>query len=55
MVFVFMKGKIYYEIIKRHTRNIKELWEYWIDKKKPDKFEILGSIVVLIGIAIKMM
>jgi hypothetical protein len=28
MVFVFMKGKIYYEIIKRHTRNIKELWEY---------------------------
>ncbi len=28
------------------------LWGYWIDKKKPDKFEILGSIVVLIGIAI---
>ena len=28
------------------------LWGYWIDKKKPDKFEILGSIVVLIGIAV---
>ena len=28
------------------------LWGYWIDKKKPDKFEIFGSIVVLIGIAI---
>ena len=25
---------------------------YWIDKKKPDKFEILGSIIVLIGIAV---
>ena len=28
------------------------LWGYWIDKKKPDKFEIIGSIVVLIGIAV---
>ena len=28
------------------------LWGYWIDKKKPDKFEILGSVIVLIGIAI---
>ena len=28
------------------------LWGYWIDKKKPDRFEIFGSIVVLIGIAI---
>ncbi len=28
------------------------LWGYWIDKKKPDKFEIFGSVVVLIGIAI---
>ena len=27
-------------------------WVYWIDKKKPDKFEIFGSVVVLIGIAI---
>ena len=28
------------------------VWGYWIDKKKPDRFEIFGSIVVLIGIAI---
>ena len=28
------------------------LWGYWIDKKKPDKFEIIGSIVVLIGVAV---
>jgi small multidrug resistance family-3 protein len=28
------------------------LWGYWIDKKKPDKFEILGSIIVLIGVAV---
>ena len=28
------------------------LWGYWIDKKKPDKFEILGSVIVLIGIAV---
>lgn len=28
------------------------IWGYWIDKKKPDKFEILGSIVVLIGVAV---
>lgn len=28
------------------------LWGYWIDKKKPDRFEIFGSIVVLIGICI---
>ena len=28
------------------------LWGYWIDEKKPDKFEILGSIIVLIGIAV---
>ncbi len=27
------------------------LWGYWIDKKKPDRFEIFGSVVVLIGIA----
>ena len=27
-------------------------WGYWIDKKKPDTFEIIGSIVVLIGIAV---
>ena len=28
------------------------LWGYWIDKKKPDKFEIIGSLIVLIGVAI---
>ena len=28
------------------------LWGYWVDRKKPDKFEILGSIVVLIGVAV---
>ena len=28
------------------------LWGYWIDKKKPDKFEIIGSVVVLIGVAV---
>jgi small multidrug resistance family-3 protein len=28
------------------------LWGFWVDKKKPDRFEIIGSIVVLIGVAI---
>ena len=28
------------------------IWGYWIDKKKPDKYEIIGSVVVLIGIAV---
>jgi small multidrug resistance family-3 protein len=28
------------------------LWGYWIDKKKPDRFEIIGSVIVLIGVAI---
>jgi small multidrug resistance family-3 protein len=28
------------------------LWGYWVDKKKPDKFEIMGSLVVLIGVAV---
>lgn len=28
------------------------LWGYWVDKKKPDRFEIIGSIIVLIGVAI---
>ncbi len=28
------------------------IWGYWIDRKKPDKFEILGSIVVLFGVAV---
>jgi len=25
---------------------------YWIDRKKPDRFEIIGSAVVLIGVSI---
>lgn len=28
------------------------LWGYWIDKKKPDRFEIIGSVIVLVGVAI---
>jgi small multidrug resistance family-3 protein len=28
------------------------IWGYWVDKKKPDKFEIIGSIVVLTGTAV---
>jgi small multidrug resistance family-3 protein len=28
------------------------MWGYWVDKKKPDRFEIIGSVIVLIGVAI---
>lgn len=28
------------------------IWGYWIDKKKPDKFEIIGSIIALAGVAV---
>ncbi|QLH10274.1 YnfA family protein [Nitrosarchaeum sp. AC2] len=28
------------------------IWGYWVDKKKPDRFEIIGSIVVLIGVTV---
>ena len=28
------------------------LWGYWIDKKRVDRFEIIGSIVVLIGVVV---
>ncbi|WP_048109556.1 YnfA family protein [Nitrosarchaeum koreense] len=28
------------------------VWGYWIDKKKPDRFEIIGSIIVLVGVAV---
>jgi small multidrug resistance family-3 protein len=28
------------------------IWGYWVDKKKPDRFEIIGSVIVLIGVAI---
>ena len=28
------------------------IWGYWVDKKRPDRFEIIGSIVVLVGVAV---
>ena len=28
------------------------IWGYWVDKKRPDKFEIIGSVVVLAGVAV---
>lgn len=28
------------------------VWGFWVDKKKPDRFEILGSAVVLVGVAV---
>ena len=28
------------------------LWGYWIDKKKPDRFEIIGSVIVLVGVVV---
>lgn len=28
------------------------LWGYWVDKKKPDRFEIIGSSIVLIGVVV---
>lgn len=28
------------------------IWGFWVDRKKPDKFEIIGSIIVLAGIAV---
>lgn len=28
------------------------LWGYLVDKKKPDRFEIIGSIIVLVGVMI---
>lgn len=28
------------------------LWGYWVDRKKPDKYEVLGSLVVLVGVAV---
>ncbi|MBS1268902.1 MAG: hypothetical protein MAG458_01637 [Nitrosopumilus sp.] len=28
------------------------IWGYWVDKKRPDRFEIIGSGIVLIGIAV---
>ncbi len=28
------------------------IWGYWVDKKRPDRFEIIGSMVVLVGVAV---
>lgn len=28
------------------------IWGYWVDKKKPDRFEIIGSIIVLVGVIV---
>lgn len=28
------------------------IWGYWIDKKKPDRFEIIGSLLVLAGVVV---
>ncbi len=28
------------------------VWGFWVDKKKPDRFEIIGSVIVLMGVAI---
>lgn len=28
------------------------MWGYWIDKKKPDRLEIIGSIIVLVGVVV---
>ena len=28
------------------------IWGYWVDRKKPDRFEIIGSVIVLIGVAV---
>lgn len=25
---------------------------YWVDRKRPDRFESIGSVVVLIGVAV---
>ena len=27
------------------------LWGYWIDKKKTDRYEIIGSVIVIVGVA----
>jgi len=27
-------------------------WGYYVDKKKPDRFEIIGSVVVLFGVTV---
>ena len=28
------------------------VWGYWIDRKKPDRFEIIGSMIVLLGVIV---
>ena len=27
------------------------MWGYWIDKKKTDRYEIIGSVIVIVGVA----
>jgi small multidrug resistance family-3 protein len=28
------------------------IWGYFVDKKKPDRFDIIGSVVVLFGVIV---
>ena len=28
------------------------LWGYWVDRKRPDRFEIIGSAMALVGVAV---
>ncbi len=28
------------------------IWGYYVDKKKPDRFEIVGSVIVLFGVMV---
>ena len=28
------------------------MWGYWIDKKKTDRYEIIGSVIVIVGVAV---
>ncbi len=28
------------------------MWDYWIDKKKTDRYEIIGSVIVIVGVAV---
>jgi len=28
------------------------MWGYWIDKKKTDRYDIIGSVIVIVGVAV---
>ena len=28
------------------------MWGYWVDKKRPDRYEIVGSLIVLLGVIV---